>query len=96
MDVSALSLGIEESLVFEEVHRQGTGTTGKVILRFDGPIELRHIDLSPKVNFSRNGELPFDAHFDLPWNVRIRFSAGVRPCEWQIVCVLQKHLLIID
>ena len=95
MDVSALSLGNEESLLFEEVNQQGTGTTGKIFLRFDGPIELRDLDLSPKVNFSRNEELPFDTHFDLPWNVRIRFSAGVRACEWLIVCVLKKHLLLV-
>ena len=104
MDVSALSLGEEESLVFEEMDQTGTRTTGKLVLRFDGPLELRHLDLGRKVFRYPNGtliqgmvpEAPFDTHFDLPWNVRIRFSTGVNDSECLLISVQTTPRVLID
>ena len=81
LDVLELSLGVHELLIFEVEDARGAWGS---VLRFNGPIELADLRLERKIALFPNGSLipgeveepPFDTHFDLPLNLRIRFSAG--------------------
>jgi hypothetical protein len=67
MNVTSLHLSKDESLVFEELH-PATGDL-KAVLSFDGPVNIGDLKLE-------QFDEAFDAHFDLPLALRVRFSSA--------------------